>query len=62
MKVSKQLAIELLKNKSLRDNARIMCRGFANDYGDWVEVCHDDVDSLDGYNDFEIWFNNDIYI
>ena len=57
-KISKQQAIFLL-NYDLIDNskAEIVCKDFANDDGDFVEVLNEDIESLNNdkeYTDFEI--------
>jgi len=59
IKISKQQTIFLL-NYDLIDNskAEIVCKNFANDDGDFVEVLKEDIHSLNDdreYVDFEIW-------
>ena len=59
IKISKQLALFLLHYKLIDDTkAEIVCKDFANDDGDFVEVLKEDIYSLeddDEYVDFEIW-------
>ena len=59
IKISKQQTIFLL-NYDLIDNSKagIVCKNFANDDGDFVEVLKEDIHSLNDdreYVDFEIW-------
>ncbi|MCK5465898.1 hypothetical protein KAI56_00155 [Candidatus Parcubacteria bacterium] len=59
IKISKQLALFLLHHELINDTkAEIVCKDFANDDGDFVEVLKEDIYSLeddDEYVDFEIW-------
>ena len=59
VKISKRLALFLLHYELIDDaKAEIVCKDFANDDGDFVEVLKEDMDSLNSdeeYVDFEIW-------
>lgn len=59
IKISKQLALFLLYYELIDDaKAEIVCKNFANDDGDFVEVLKEDIYSLEDdneYIDFEIW-------
>jgi hypothetical protein len=61
--IPKQLALWLISNE-LIDPAQglIVCKGFATDDGDFVEVLPEDLDALyadDDYNEFEIWLKKE---
>ena len=59
IKISKQTALFLLHHELIDDaRAEIVCKDFANDDGDFVEVLKEDMFSLEDnteYVDFEIW-------
>lgn len=59
IKISKEQAIFLLHHGLIDDSkAEIVCKDFANDDGDFVEVLKEDIYSLNDdkeYVDFEIW-------
>ncbi|MCK5123431.1 MAG: hypothetical protein KAQ87_04805 [Candidatus Pacebacteria bacterium] len=59
IKIPKQAALFLLHYGLIDDTkAEIVCKDFANDDGDFVEVLKEDICSLNDdkeYNDFEIW-------
>ena len=59
--ISKNLALFLLKNRLINpERAVIVCKGFANDDGDFVEVIPEDLSALkedNEYQHFEIWLN-----
>lgn len=58
-KISRNLALFLLRYDVINNKkAIIMCKGFANDDNDFLEVISEDYESLkedDQYVDFEIW-------
>lgn len=58
-KITRNLALFLLKNGIINDSkSMIVCKNFANDDGDFVEVVPDDYESLEedkNYSEFEIW-------
>jgi hypothetical protein len=58
-KISRNLALFLLKYNILNENkSMIVCKGYAADDCDFVEVGNDDYDSLKddtNYSEFEIW-------
>ena len=57
--ISKEVALFLLKNEIINDDkAIIVCKGFATEDDDFVEVLPEDIESLKEdklYQDFEIW-------
>lgn len=59
IKIPKQLALFLLHYELINDaKAEIVCKNFANDDGDFVEILKEDIYSLeddDEYVNFEIW-------
>lgn len=58
-KISRNTVLFLLKYDLLDDKkAMIMCKGFANDDEDFLEVVSEDYESLEedeNYTNFEIW-------
>ena len=58
-KISKDLAIFMLENEIIDNDAGfIVCRGYANDDNDFVEVTKEDVEGIEDdeeYIEFEIW-------
>ena len=58
-KIPRNIALFILKNDLINiGKAVLMCKDFANDDGDFVEVIVDDYESLQydkEYKNFEIW-------
>jgi len=61
--LTKEQALWLLANEVIDPaQAIIVCRGFATDDDDFVEVLPEDLDALysdDSYNEFEIWLKDE---
>lgn len=59
VKISKEVALFCLKNDIIKDSKTVLvCKDFANDDGDFVEVLSEDVWVLEEdneYQNFEIW-------
>jgi hypothetical protein len=56
--IPKHIAIWLLASNALTDKFCIVCKGYATDDDDFVEVIFDDIDNLNedkSYDQFEIW-------
>lgn len=58
-KISREIALFFLKYDLIdTQKALIVCKDFANDDGDFVEVISEDYDSINDdkdYKEFEIW-------
>ncbi|NPV01818.1 MAG: hypothetical protein HPY53_10605 [Brevinematales bacterium] len=58
-RISKKLALFFLQNELINDKkAVIVCKGFATDDNDFVEVLKEDILSLEEdaeYKHFEVW-------